>query len=233
MEHLTVRANGATFHVAQTGSGRPLLLLHGWPEFWLSWQPVMTRLADRFTLYAPDLRGFGDSDKPYGPHGPDQHAADILALLDALGLKQAGIVGHDVGGGLMQPLARAAPDRIAGLFFFDFLYPGIGPRMAEPDRLNNIWYQSFNQLDIAPSLVGARRKLPRQFRLLPEALDASETRLRWRDRGFHRQFHEARQPRRRLCLLSRGPFGANQDAERRSSSGDADRRADLRSLGRA
>src|SRR3982751_2769716 len=102
MQHLTVQANGAAFHVATLGAGRPLLLLHGWPEFWLTWEPVMTRLADRFTLYAPDLRGFGDSDKPGGPHGPDQHAADMLALMDVLGLKQAGIVGHDVGGGLMQ-----------------------------------------------------------------------------------------------------------------------------------
>ena len=123
----------------------------------------MTRLADRFTLYAPDLRGFGDSDKPDGPHGPDQHAADMLALMDALDLKQAGIVGHDVGGGLMQPLARSAPTRIAGLFFFDFLYPGIGPRMAEPERLNNIWYQSFHQMEMAPALVGASRDSCRHY----------------------------------------------------------------------
>jgi pimeloyl-ACP methyl ester carboxylesterase len=163
MEHLTVRANNAAFHVAKIGTGQPLLLLHGWPEFWLSWEPVMTGLADRFTLYAPDLRGFGDSDKPDGPHGPDQHAADMLALMDALGLKQAGVVGHDVGGGLMQPMARAAPERISGLFFFDFLYPGIGPRMAEPERLNNIWYQSFNQLDIAPVMIGASRESCRAY----------------------------------------------------------------------
>ena len=158
MEHLRVEANGAAFHVARTGNGPPLLLLHGWPEFWLTWEPVMTRLADRFTLLAPDLRGFGDSDKPDGPFGPDQQAADMLALMDALGLEQAGIVGHDVGGALMQPLARQAPARVAGLFFFDFVYPGIGARMAEPDRLNNIWYQSFNQLDIAPVMIGASRE---------------------------------------------------------------------------
>lgn len=163
MEHLTVRANNAAFHVAKMGTGRPLLLLHGWPEFWLSWEPVMTRLADRFTLYAPDLRGFGDSDKPEGPHGPEQHAADMLALMDALGLERAGVVGHDVGGGSMQPMARAAPERISGLFFFDFVYPGIGPRMAEPDRLNNIWYQSFNQLDIAPVMIGASRESCRAY----------------------------------------------------------------------
>jgi pimeloyl-ACP methyl ester carboxylesterase len=82
----------------------------------------------------------------------------MLALMDALGLRQAGIVGHDVGGALMQPLARQAPDRIAGLFFFDFVYPGIGPRMAEPERLNNIWYQSFHQTEMAPALIGATRE---------------------------------------------------------------------------
>src|SRR6266852_3082207 len=119
MEHFGIRANGAAFHVAKTGAGRPLLLLHGWPEFWLSWEPVMTRLADRFTLFAPDLRGFGDSARPDGPFGPDQHAADMLALMDALDLKQARVVGHDVGGALMQPMVRKAPQRLAGLFFFD------------------------------------------------------------------------------------------------------------------
>src|SRR3954466_1407691 len=94
-EHLSVHANGAAFHVARTGQGRPLLLLHGWPEFWLTWEPVMTRLAARFPRCAPGLRGCGDSDKPGRPHGPDQHAADMLALIDALGLNQIGIVGHD------------------------------------------------------------------------------------------------------------------------------------------
>lgn len=157
MEHLNVSANGARFHVAKIGAGEPLLMLHGWPEFWLTWEPVMERLKDRFTLIAPDLRGFGASDKPVGPFGPQDHAADMISLLDALGIKRAGIVGHDVGGAAMQPLARLAPDRIVGLFFFDFVYPGIGPRMAAPDRLNEIWYQSFNQTEMAPVIVGATR----------------------------------------------------------------------------
>jgi pimeloyl-ACP methyl ester carboxylesterase len=91
MEHLTVRANGAAFHIARLGAGRPLLLLHGWPEFWLSREPVMTRLANRFTLYAPDLRGFGDSDKPEGLFGPDQQAADHRADLRSLGRARSAI----------------------------------------------------------------------------------------------------------------------------------------------
>ena len=163
MIHDIIRANGAAFHVVRTGRGRPLLLLHGWPEFWLTWEPVMQRLAGSFELIAPDLRGFGDSDKPAGPFGPDDHATDMLALLDRLGLGTVGLVGHDVGGALMQPLARRAPERVAGLFFFDFVYPGIGARMGAPDRLNEIWYQSFHQMEMAPALVGASRESCRTY----------------------------------------------------------------------
>ena len=163
MEHLTVQASGASFHLARTGKGPLLVLLHGWPEFWLAWEPVMERLARRYTLVAPDLRGFGESDKPGGPFGPDGHADDLAAILGALGTGRVGIVGHDVGGAAMLRLARKAPDRLVGLFFFDFVYPGIGPRMGAPDRLAEIWYQSFNQTDMAPALVGATRESCRAY----------------------------------------------------------------------
>jgi len=163
MEHLRVQANGAEFHVVGAGRGRPLLLLHGWPEFWLTWDPVMRLLADRHTLIAPDLRGFGDSAKPEGLWGAADHAADMLGLLDALGVGEVGLVGHDVGGAVMQAMARAAPERFGGLFFFDFVYPGIGARMGAPDRLNEIWYQSFHQTELAPALVGSSREACRLY----------------------------------------------------------------------
>jgi pimeloyl-ACP methyl ester carboxylesterase len=163
MRHAMVQANGASFHVVQTGHGAPLLFLHGWPEFWLTWEPVMARLADRYWLIASDLRGFGESDKPGGPFGAQDHAGDVLALLNSLGIERAGVIGHDVGGAAMQPLARLAPERLVGLFFFDFVYPGIGSRMAAPDRLNEIWYQSFNQMEIAPILVGASQETCRTY----------------------------------------------------------------------
>jgi pimeloyl-ACP methyl ester carboxylesterase len=124
VEHLTVEANGASLHVARAGSGPVLLLLHGWPEFWFAWEPLMQRLPDRYTLVAPDLRGFGDSDKPTGPFGPNDHAADMLALLDGLDIHRIGVVGHDVGGAVMQPLARKAPERFVGLFLLRFCLSG-------------------------------------------------------------------------------------------------------------
>ena len=163
MQHATLHAAGADFHLVTAGDGPTLLLLHGWPEFWLTWAPVMHRLAPRFRLIAPDLRGFGASSKPAGPWGAEDHARDMLALLDALGAGRVGVVGHDVGGAIMMALARQAPDRLRGLFFFDFAHPAIGPRMGTPDRLTEIWYQSFHQMAMAPALVGASRETCRAY----------------------------------------------------------------------
>ena len=163
IEHHTVAARGARFHVATAGAGPPLLLLHGWPEFWLTWEPVMQRLAGRYRLIAPDLRGFGESDKPERDWGADDHAADMLALLDALDVPRTGIIGHDVGGAVIQSIARAAPARCRGLFLFDFVHPGIGAALGTPDRLREIWYQSFNQLPVAVELVGSSEAACRAY----------------------------------------------------------------------
>lgn len=153
------------FHLVRHGevdAGRaPLLLLHGWPEFWLSWRKVMPRLGDRFALLAPDLRGFGATGKegraPSRDVGPDAHATDMLGLLDALGLAKVGVVSHDVGAYVAQVMARKAPERIAGLYFFDCPYPGIGRRWAAPGHIGEIWYQTFNQQPWAAELVGSSR----------------------------------------------------------------------------
>ncbi|WP_342151028.1 alpha/beta hydrolase [Methylorubrum sp. SB2] len=167
MRHEDVRANGVRLHVARAGEGPPLVLLHGWPEFWLTWEPVMARLSQKFSLIAPDLRGFGASEKPDpGPSdraGPEVHAADILGVLDALGIERAGIVGHDVGAYVGQVLGRMAPERLTGLFFFDCPYPGIGPRLAQPEMLAEIWYQSFHLQPFAAKVVGATRESCRAY----------------------------------------------------------------------
>lgn len=163
MEHSTVEANGGTFHVVRAGRGPTLLLLHGWPEFWLTWEKVIRRLEGRFSLIVPDLRGFGQSSKPADLWGAAEHSADLLAVLDVLGAGRVGVVGHDVGGAIIQVLARQAPERFAGLFLFDFVYPGIGTRMGTPDRLNEIWYQSFHQMEMAPALVGSSREACRLY----------------------------------------------------------------------
>jgi pimeloyl-ACP methyl ester carboxylesterase len=167
IRHETIAANGVRLHHARLGAGRPLVLLHGWPEFWLTWEPLMRRLADRFDLIAPDLRGFGDSPKPdeapSDQTGPEVHAADLLALLDHLGLRQVGIVAHDVGAAVAQSFAAAHPGRLTRLFLFDCPYGGIGRRWAEPDHLPEIWYQFFHQKPFAAALVGSSREACRIY----------------------------------------------------------------------
>jgi pimeloyl-ACP methyl ester carboxylesterase len=167
IEHATIQVNGTKVHYARTGQGMPLVLLHGWPEFWLTWQQVMERLAGRFDLIAPDLRGFGDSPKPdEGPSdraGPEVHAADLLGLLDHLGLGQVGLVSHDIGAYVAQVFARTHPERLTRLFFFDCPYPGVGARWAEPHHLKEIWYQSFHQKPWAAELIGSSREACRIY----------------------------------------------------------------------
>ncbi len=167
IKHDTIDVAGARLHVATLGAGPPLVLLHGWPEYWLTWEPVMRRLAGSYRLVAPDLRGFGTSAAPDTERsaqvGPEVHAADVLAVLDALGVGTCGLVAHDVGAYVGQTLGRSAPERFTELFFFDCPYPGIGDRWAEPGRLAEIWYQSFNQQPFAAALVGATRDSCRDY----------------------------------------------------------------------
>jgi pimeloyl-ACP methyl ester carboxylesterase len=160
------QVNDARLHYLRCGAGDPVLLLHGWPEFSLTWEPVMRRLADRFDLVAPDLRGFGRSEKPAGPSNradAEAHATDMLGLMDALSLARVSIVSHDVGAYVAQALARAHPERVSKLFFFNCAYPQIGRRWAEPQHLKEIWYQSFNQMPFAAALVGSSREACRTY----------------------------------------------------------------------
>ncbi len=156
-----VQANGISINVAETGSGPPLLLLHGWPEFWFTWAKIMPLLADRFTLIAPDLRGFGGTDKTPAGYSDkmtaDQHAEDLMALLDVLDIPAIGIVAHDIGALIAQHLIRLAPGRCKRFLAFDCPYPGIGRRWIEGGQLKSSWYMWFHQTKLAMQLVGHSR----------------------------------------------------------------------------
>jgi len=160
-DHHHVRANGISIHYVRQGSGFPLVLLHGWPEFWRVWRKVIGPLSRHYDVIAPDLRGFGSTTKPIGSaleaYRLDDHVADLCGLAEELGLNRFGLVSHDVGAYVAQAFARRHPERLAGLFFFDCPYPGIGGRWADADHLREIWYQSFHQLPLAADLVGSSR----------------------------------------------------------------------------
>ena len=157
-----VDANGIRVHYVRHGEGSPLVLLHGWPEFWRTWRKNISVLAETFDVVAPDLRGFGDTEKPGLPEPPsgllDDLLEDLRGLADALGFEKLGVVTHDVGAYVAQGFARKYPERLSGLFFFNCPYAGIGKRWADWYEVNEIWYQTFNQQPWAASLIGENRK---------------------------------------------------------------------------
>jgi pimeloyl-ACP methyl ester carboxylesterase len=162
--HLAVR--DTSLHVVEIGDGPPVLLLHGWPEFWMSWLPLMNRLGGAFRLIVPDLRGFGDSAKSPEPRsdvGANSHADDMAALVEALGLGPVGVVGHDVGAYVAQGLARRHPQKVDRLLFFNCPTPGVGQAWVRDGHVNEIWYQSFQQLALAEQLVGSSRETCRLY----------------------------------------------------------------------
>jgi pimeloyl-ACP methyl ester carboxylesterase len=122
--HRTIDANGIRLHVAEAGSGPLVLLLHGFPEFWWSWRHQLVALAKAgYHVVAPDLRGYGASDKP--PRGYDAAtlSADLAGLVRALGERDAVFVGHDWGGHLAWSTAALHPGVVRKLVVCSIAHP--------------------------------------------------------------------------------------------------------------
>lgn len=116
-ERRTVTTGGAEINLVHGGSGRPLLLLHGYPETHAMWHLVAPRLAPHFHVICPDLRGYGDSSKPAG--GDDHSgyskramARDMVEVMAALGHETFSVAGHDRGARVTHRLALDHPDRV-------------------------------------------------------------------------------------------------------------------------
>ena len=121
-----IDVDGATIHLRHGGSGPPLLLLHGYPQTHVMWHRVAPRLAERFSVVVPDLRGYGDSSKP--PGDPAHHryskrvmAQDQVALMRRLGHERFGVAGHDRGGRVAYRLALDHPERVTHLAVLDIV----------------------------------------------------------------------------------------------------------------
>ena len=126
------------------GRGAPVVALHGLTATYVTFTGVAERMAGRRPLFALDLRGRGDSDKPDGPYGMVQHARDVARAMRALGLGSSMIVGHSMGAFIAAALAASEPDLVAGLILVDggFVLPmneaarqafesGLGKRVAQ------------------------------------------------------------------------------------------------------
>ena len=107
--------NGIRVRAAVEGQGPLVIMVHGWPELWYSWRHQVRALAEAgYRVVAPDVRGYGGSDKPQPVEAYDmlQLTADVAGLIDALGEEQAILVGHDWGAPICWNSALLYPDRI-------------------------------------------------------------------------------------------------------------------------
>jgi pimeloyl-ACP methyl ester carboxylesterase len=116
-----VTANGVDLNVALAGEGPAVLLLHGFPHTWQLWTDVLDRLADRYRVIAPDLRGFGASERAVGGYDAGTLAADAEALLDALGESSAAVIGIDAGTPSAFLLAMRRPGLVRQLVVMESL----------------------------------------------------------------------------------------------------------------
>src|SRR5207248_1989 len=115
-----VPVRGGTLRVAQWGDGDAVVLaIHGITASSMSWPAVARRLPHSHTVVAPDLRGRGDSAGLPGPWGMSQHAEDMVAVLDAIGVHRAVVTGHSMGAFVAVVLAAAHPDRVERLVLVD------------------------------------------------------------------------------------------------------------------
>ena len=150
--HRDISANGVRLHIAEAGTGPLVLLLHGYPQFWWTWRAQLTALAAAgFRAVAPDLRGYGASDKP--PRGYDLPtlSADVAALVRALGEREATVVGHDWGALLGWTMAALHPRTVRRLAVLSMAHPRrLRAGMADPRQRHASRYALRYQLPRLP-----------------------------------------------------------------------------------
>jgi pimeloyl-ACP methyl ester carboxylesterase len=159
-----VDANGLGVHAVIGGKGRPLLLVHGWPQTWYQWRLVMPALARDFQVIAVDQRGIGLTDKPEGGYDAGSQANDMVALMEALGHRRFAMIGFDTGMPIAYALAADHPERLERLVVGEAVITGVtpSPPLLVPGPLNKrLWHIAFNRLDgsVNEALVQGREDI--------------------------------------------------------------------------
>jgi pimeloyl-ACP methyl ester carboxylesterase len=153
IRHSFAASNGITMHLAEAGQGPTILLCHGFPESWYSWRHQLVALAEAgFHAVAPDMRGYGQTEKPADI---DQYTlfhlvGDMVGLLDALGVPEAVIAGHDWGAPVAWHCALFRPDRFRAVIGLSvpFLPRSAGtvrPTALMPQSEDAVFYQLYFQ----------------------------------------------------------------------------------------
>lgn len=150
----------------RTGSGPPVLLLHGWPGNRSDFRVVVPLLQEHADVVAVDLRGFGESDKhpepPADAYSAAAQARSVVGLIEELGLHDPVIAGYDVGSRVTQAVAQTRPDLPRALVVSPPV-PGAGERVLTAEAQREFWYQAFHQLDLLEQIIDGHRSTVRAY----------------------------------------------------------------------
>ena len=155
------QVNGIRVAYDRTGQGPFLVALHGFPRNRKVWRKLTPLLAQRFTVIAPDRRGYGDSDRPSDPAVYDNAnmARDALELMDQFSPEPFIVIGHDKGAPTAQRVAKDHPDRVRGLVILD-ASPAGASAGAPRDPSGRSWYfDFFRQRGVAEQIIGQNPRL--------------------------------------------------------------------------
>jgi epoxide hydrolase 4 len=149
-----IKANNLNFHIKESGEGKLIILLHGFPEFWYSWVKVIPLLDKHYKVVAPDMRGYGQSDKPQNVSAYNHKllAKDIAEIIKALGYEKAYIVGHDWGGGIAWHFAALYHEMTEKLIVLNCPPPVVlfNKIFSSWKQFKMSWYIFFFQLPFVP-----------------------------------------------------------------------------------
>jgi pimeloyl-ACP methyl ester carboxylesterase len=156
LRHDRITANGVDLHVVSAGEGPTVLLVHGNPSTWLVWRRIMPALARSHRVVAPDLRGFGDSARPLRGYDKATLARDMEGVMDAMGVDEFDVIGHDFGSQIGYRLAKLAPERVRRLVVIEGLLPEITTEPF-PDQ-SRFWFVPFSMQPDLPELLTLGRE---------------------------------------------------------------------------
>jgi pimeloyl-ACP methyl ester carboxylesterase len=150
----------------RSGSGPPVVLLHGWPGDHTDHEALVPLLADRAEVVVPDLRGFGASDKhaepPADAYSAAAQARSVVGLIEELGLEPPVIAGYDIGSRIAQAVSRETPAAVRALVVSPPL-PGAGERVLSAAAMREFWYQAFHQLSLVEEVLDGDRAAIRAY----------------------------------------------------------------------
>ncbi|HAV76840.1 MAG TPA: alpha/beta hydrolase [Anaerolineae bacterium] len=173
LEHSTIETNGIRLHVVQAGpkSGVPVVLLHGFPEFWYGWRKQIPALVEAgCRVIAPDQRGYNLSDKPKGIKNYDIYTTveDIIGLIDALGYERVNVVGHDWGAIVAWILANKYPERLHKMSVMNAPHPAVMRKflLRDFEQMRRSWYVMLFQIPRLPEALMKRKDWSENVRSL-------------------------------------------------------------------